>query len=376
MLHYCGNVTYSAGTRTSLDLRQLPKFVDNKIAYIRSVIVDLTVPLTSAASSDAIGQKAWAALADTVVLCDNTRRPFGCEKPLRSTALRAFQMALNLQGPVDPAAIAANSNTTNTLRGLLVLPFTLPTLADTRAVRQPVARLEGGRLDIDWSAATIYGTGQTVGTVVARVYVEYEPGDALVMCPELVLRHFSPTRFVQDSVRIDGKPAFFGFGSLLKAGVIGATDYTYVTVDGRGVKVNRSNIDAPAMLYNGVTLQKGDADDSQIALPSSGSGDLIPLVAHPWDQPLSKIPIEGEVSVTLEAGAGNPALTDEEYLLAVVTPRDPQRWMASVAAGGLATVAQMTASLQRAPNAKGFMGMVAPGTPEYPYLPVTLYNLQ
>lgn len=290
------------------------------INYLSAIMLRIQVTLTSAATSDAITQEAYAAILPELQFFDQNDQEY-FDRRLSLATLQEIIRYLLLAGPQQPAAIAADSNTTNTFTMLCTIPYYLPHMHDPWAALQPSALLK--RVVGRWPVAGVWGTGQVVTTATTmEVYAIHRARGVLETGPRLHYGAFVPTVFVQGRVPLNGKIVTLGVGDPAAGATttIGATDFTQYEIEGVNHNTRREDVDVPSLYYNSAQAQSGDADDNQVALATSGSARSFPLIQPDARAKISDLPMEREPAVTLIVGAGAPGLTDQEYIYSVLRP--------------------------------------------------------
>ena len=328
-------------------------------------MLDVKLTLVSAATSDAIVARQYAGLLQGFRIDDVDGLPFGMEQSLKGALLRTVMALVNREVPTkhDAAGIAANSNTTNTIVFRLWLPFHQPALGDPYLLCPPAYRLR--KAEVRWCGATQFGTGQviTAATTYARLYAITQAKAALSPVGELVYVERPVSQFSREIVPLRGSTLFLALADLAAgaATTIGATDFTYSEiVSQEHLGHGRLEIDVPTKEYNGV----GNPNAAVLALPTAGTSDFALQFVHPWGASLGDCPNERDVEVTLEVGAGAPALADQSFLYAVVRPADIQRQARAFGAASEfhSSADRFIAAYNASKSVRGNSGIIPAGT--------------
>lgn len=330
-------VELAAGTSKTVKMRELPTHGPNGGAAICShVSLRLELVLTSAATSDAITARRMCEAISRLTIGPD-KAGWGVSN-LAMSSLRVLQRPLTGRAPRDPAAIAADSNTTNTRIIRMVIPF-----ADKRAengVEQgiPMGMLAKSNIEAVWAASSFFGTGQTIAATT-KMYVTfhyYELEDDEKVAPVRVL-------YRQGSIdKFDGATLEPGYLSDLlifyKNGAteIGSDDFTNLTfnVDGRPMVVNE-DVDRHVDAYNHEQII--DAAGYAEAPEDSGSAvvEEFPVFWPGWGYKLSKLPQAHDAfSLTLDQGSGPPTLTDLVFIERRLFDKNNDDLVASLSAQG------------------------------------------
>ena len=315
-------ITWSAAAGSREDLNSVPEMQGNLFNYVHSLMVDVEVALTSAATSDAIVQHQFAGIVDEVQVFNSHGKPW-FDTPLSGPAIRILEQYMLRKGPADPTAIAANSNTTHTCRIILIVPYVFPQILTRPYDLMPLAA-ELHQMYFKWAAANTYGTGQTIGaTTRARIYANLVPRPQLKVKDRVRYGWKTPARFEWDTIPINGRllAAIVADDSAAATATIGTTDFTDYELQGREVNVGRQAILAPTYAYNSALSRFGDAHDAYRPLVTVAAVTDFPLFTPGEGTSIGSLPREGDLRVRLITGAGAPAVTDQIYLWARLTGR-------------------------------------------------------
>jgi len=349
---------------------------NGNVNHLLGILLHFHVVLVSAATSDAIVQEQFAGLLPQLQFYDSVGESL-FDHTMSLAAFNHISAYLERRGPQDPAAIAADSNTTHTIEMVAYIPYYLSWLRDPLMHVQPSALLTSfeGR----WAAGDVWGTGQTI-TVASSyldIYFDHIPLKLLDSRPKLVYGRVRPREWLDGTVPLNGRV----LGLLLDddaAGAVttlGATDFTDLQVDGQTVGLRRQPINANTLAYNAHHQGGGDAHDGQIALPTSGDARWLPIINNGRDCKLSEVPHERNLGVSLIEGAGAPALTDHYYTYAVSRPRDDFKLAEAIGRSGAFTLtpkgAQVAVTAQS--RVRGLKGVIPESSTEMgPWLPKPL----
>jgi hypothetical protein len=322
-LHFVRQVPFTAGTTETRDLNAVPAKNPQGLPYgIRGILLQCQLTLVSAATSDAVAQGGYARLINTVQFFDAAGRPFVTENPVSGRALRGLLSLVRFRGYSDPTALSANTNTTNTKKVNFYIPFTFPEMLEEKDIHVPLAALlRDGRIEINWCAATEFGTGQviTAASTYCNIYLDIVPLRKVESAPQLIIGTKVPDTYDRYRLPLHGKPLCLALVNPSAAGAVGSTDFTNLEIRGDTIDMNRQDIDAPTHHYNTAIINDDDGDGGYKALPSSGSAEELLMFVGRKMESIAKLPTETEPVITWTQGAGAPALT--KYVVAYIVSR-------------------------------------------------------
>lgn len=361
-LHFIRDVEYIAGSSVKRDLNVVPPVGMGGLPnYVKAIHLQATLVLASAATSDAIPQTDWSRVISGVEFFDNVGARIITDNPIPGRALRAALTYLRGVGYQDPAALAANSNTTNTRQINLMIPLWLEDLVDSEAHLALAARFTGGNIQVTWCGATEFGTGQviTAASTKCGVFFQLMPRSSVEASPDLIFGTKAPEAFQRYRLPLGGRILFLGMYNPSKAGVVASNDLTDIDLMGSFMRFNRMSIDAPTKVYNLDIAVGGDGDEATKALPTSGSAEDFPIYRFPVNAQMSDLPLEPYLEITVVVGAGAPALTKLEYLYIYSRAKDLEMFARGVGTSSLPyTSEEVRKSLNEDSTGHGLQGGV------------------
>jgi hypothetical protein len=326
MLFKARRIDFVSGSVETRDLNQIPaKAPDGRPWEIRAILFKVNIVELAAAVSDAIAADQWSTILQSLELRDNTGKPFLTDNPITGRAVRKFHEYVMRRNHVDPALVAANSNTTNTRQLVLTLNLRHPFLKEPDDHMKLAAQLRGGEVRFGWCIGTLgaspFGVGHTVqATTFVEVLLDLVPARTFKAKPSLFYGTKIPDTFDRYKLPVVGKILTLGLFRLQNTGaVIGATDFVDVEARGNELDINRQSFDNLAHEYNSQYLED---TASAKAVQSGGAADDVPLYMYPRHGSLAEVPTETEPNITLTVGAGNPALTTVAWGYCISKPVD------------------------------------------------------
>lgn len=346
----------------------------NLVNYLSALVIKVTIVVASAATSDAIAQARWADILHGLQIFDANGEPW-FDQPLNAAVLKELERYLTRNGPNEPAAVSADSNTTNTRVLTIRIPFRLPKLLiDPNLHLQPSA-LMCKRIIGTWGASGEWGTGQNITetSTIARIYAEHLPLHGLYSRARLKFGAYQMSQFLHERIPVNGRPLAIVVGDDAAGATttIGATDFTDYQFEGGeqgALNTLRENIDIPAQAYNADIA--GDANDAQLALPSGGAARSFPIYAAHAQAKISEIPFARHPKLTLIVGAGTPGGSDQKVFMAVSRARNDGRFAQGI---GLSkdfdgSPDSVRKALDVAPGVEGRNGQIRADHPVGPWL--------
>jgi hypothetical protein len=317
-VQYVRQLEFTAGQTVRRDLNAIETLDPmGRPLYIEEVILKIPVTLTSANPSDAITVSQWCNLVEKVSFTDNTGRNFLTDSPVSGKVLRTLSARLKRRGYIDPAALGADTNQSNTRILSLHIPLRLPHLQDASAHLPLAAMLRGGNVEITWAASTIYGTGQVIASALCEVILVCSARKNWEIGPRLFYGSKTPENFDQYRLNTQGKVIGLVAQHETYSSVFAVNDFTAIEIQGSGIRTNRQGIDNPSVAFNADTI-----DDGSVVIPTLATSQDLMLYFSRKEAKLSELAIETAPKITLTTGAGNPGVADQTYAYVVSRPVD------------------------------------------------------
>lgn len=307
-------VQAALGSTVQNDLNSLPSRADSGLPlYIDAILLRVRLVLVSASTSDAIAVDEFSRVISALEFRDNKGQPFLTRTPIGGRFIRqAAALLLHKNFNNNAAAIAANSNVTNTRDIAFVIPLRLPEAMEPDMHCRAAFELKGGNIFLTWCPSNEFGTGQVIteASTYCDVFVDSTVKAKISARAGLEYSQKSPDTFDRYRHVIMGRPVALWVGRPA-ADFIAANDFTELEVMGNGIKINRQDIDNPALAFNAVQEQT-------LSLPTSGAAEALPLFVMGRGEQISDLPVETDLTMTFIAGAGAPTLT-EQFIGAVIS---------------------------------------------------------